>query len=66
MAEQAGGMKDKAKTALDGLGALDKAKAIGKIAKNTAKLTKGMGKLKNVQPLVPEAVKNMEGVIKEF
>lgn len=41
-------------------------KALGKVAQNTAKLTKGIGKLNGVQPLVPEAVKNMESVIKSL
>lgn len=45
---------------------MGKAKNIGKIGKNIAKLTKGLNKLKALQPMVPEAVKNMQLIVKQM
>jgi len=45
---------------------MDKARALGKIGKNTAKLYKGLSKLKNLVPLVSIAVGNVKSVVQEF
>lgn len=44
----------------------EKAKALGKIGKNTAKLTKGLAKLKDLTPLVPKAVENVKAIVKDL
>lgn len=60
MCEDAKKIQEGLKTAFSHLSAIEKAKAIGKVGKNVGKLTKAVSKLKSLQPLVPEAVKNME------
>jgi len=45
---------------------MDKAKSLGKIGKNTAKLYKGVSKLKNLVPLVSIAAGNVKSVVQEF
>ena len=44
----------------------EKAKALGKIGKNTAKLSKGLAKLKDLTPQVPKAVENVKAVVKDL
>ncbi|EAR85798.1 hypothetical protein TTHERM_00312800 (macronuclear) [Tetrahymena thermophila SB210] len=65
LAEKSKNLAENCKSCLDALSTLEKAKALSNIAKNSATLASGVSKLKNVQTLVTEAVKNMQDIVKQ-
>lgn len=66
LVDNANTLKDTASDSLSHLSMMDKAKNLGKIGQNTAKLAKGASKLKSLLPILTEASKNLQEIIKNF